>query len=180
MDFAWVQEVERLKAKAAEFMGLFGRMEQLEPVARADPSASIRWDNLMGVAVSIRDRISYLTGLIDNVFAWFSSNGSEPPQTVQGFGALGILWVPVAVIAAAVAAIVAWSTDAYIEVEKLEAAQAFIAQGASPAEAWRLVREQDKGIIGGFLEGVTNNFVLLTALGLAAYYLPRYLKKGKR
>lgn len=180
MDFEWVQEVERLKEKAAEFMGVFGRMEQLEPVARTDSSAAIRWDNLMGAAVAIRDRIAYLTGLIDSVFNWFSSNGSEPPQTVQGLGQLGVLWLPVAVIAAAVAVIVSWISDAYIEVEQLEAVKELIDRGVTPAEAWRLVREKEKGIIGSFFEGITSNFVLLTALGLTAYYLPRYLKQNKR
>lgn len=179
MDFEWVQEVERLKEKAAEFMGLFGRMEQLESIARTDSSAAIRWDSLMSTAVTIRDRISYMTGLIDRVFEWFSSNGSEPPQTVQGLGQLGLLWVPIAAVGAVIAVIVAWTTDAYVEVEKLEAAKELIDRGVSPAEAWRLVREQDKGLIGTFFEGVTNNFILLTALGLAAYYLPRYLKQKR-
>lgn len=84
-----------------------------------------------------------------------------------------------AVIATAVAVIVSWISDAYVEVEQLEAVKELIDRGVTPTEAWRLVREKEKGIIGSFFEGLTNNFVLLTALGLAAYYLPRYLKKGK-
>ncbi len=180
MDFEWQREVDKLKAKAAEFMSVFMRLSDLEPVARLDSTASLRYDNLMGVATAIRDRVAYVTGLIDGVFDWFASNGSEPPTTVAGMGQLGVLWVPVAVVAGAVAYIVSWLADAYIEVEQLDAVKALIDQGVTPAEAYRLVREQEKGLIGGFFEGITNNFILLTALGLAAWYLPRYLKKGKR
>lgn len=181
MDFEWLQAVENLKAKAAEFMGVFSRLESLESVARADPAASIRYDNLMGAALAIRDRISYLTGLIDRAFDWFASNGSQPSDTVAGMGQLGVLWIPVAVIAGAAAYIVSWLADAYIETEQLEAVQNLIAQGVAPADAWRLVREeQDKGIIGNIFAGIQSNFIVFAALGLAAYYLPRYLKKGKR
>lgn len=176
----WLQEVERLKTKAREFMGVFGRMQELEPIARMDSAASLRWDKLMGMALAVRDRISYVTGLIDNVFSWFNSNGSTPPQTIQGLGQLGIAWLPLAVVAGAIAYIVSWLTDAYIEVEQLETVKSLIDQGVQPADAYRLAREQDKGIIGSFFEGLQNNFLLFAGLGLAAYYLPRYIKKGKR
>lgn len=180
MDFEWQAEVERLKEKAAEFMSVFTRLRNLESVARLDSSASLRYDNLMGVATAIQSRVSYVTGLIDSVFNWFNDQGSPPPNTVQGMGELGVLWVPVAVVAGAVAYIVSWLADAYIEVEQLEAVQELIAQGVSPADAYRLAREQKEGVISGIFSGIQKNFLLFAGLGLAAYYLPRYLKQGKR
>lgn len=179
MDFEWLQEVDRLKEKAAEFMSVWGRLQTLESVARAEPVMSQRYQSLMDRGVTIRDRISYITGLIDTVFDWFDSNGSPPPNTVSNLQGLGLLWVPVTIVAGAVAAIVAWLSDAYVSIKELETAQNLINQGVSPADAYRIAREEDKGIIGTFMEGVQNNFILFTALGLAAWYVTKQVKRGR-
>lgn len=178
MDFAWVQEVERLKEKAAEFSDIFSRLQMLEPVARTNDAAYVRYQNLMARGNTIRDSVSYVTGLVDKVFDWFDSNGSAPPSTVQGLQGLGLLWVPIAVVSGAVAAIVGWLADAYVDVQELETAKELIAQGVSPADAYRIAREQEKGLIGGIFEGIRNNFVIFTALGLAAWWFTN--KAGKR
>ena len=180
MDFEWLQEVERLKEKAAEFVNVFSRLQALEPVARTDPAAAQKYQSLMDRGVTIRDRISYVTGLIDKVFDWFASNGTNPPEAVAGLQGLGLLWVPVTIVAGAVAAIVAWLSDAYVSVKELETAKELIAQGVPPADAYRIAREGEKGLIGGFLEGVRDNFVLFTALGLAAWWVTNQAgKRGK-
>lgn len=177
MDFEWLTEVNRLKEKAAEFTNVWGRLQALEPVARSDPAASVKYQSLMDRGAAIRDRISYITGLVDKVFDWFNSNGSAPADTVANLQGLGLLWVPVTIVAGAVAAIVAWLSDAYVSVKELETAKDLIAQGVAPADAYRIAREGEKGLIGGFLEGVRNNFVLFTALGLAAWWLTNQQRK---
>lgn len=180
MDFQWLQEVERLKEKAGEFITAFSRLQQLESVAKTNDAAYIKYNNLMTRGVEIKDRISYLTGLIDTVFEWFSGNGSEPPETVASLQGLGLLWVPVTIVAGAVAAIVAWISDAYVNIKELETAKELIAQNVSPSDAYRIAREQEQGVIGGFFQGIRNNFVLFTALGLAAWYITRQTgKRGK-
>lgn len=178
MDFEWLREVETLKEKAREFINVFSRLQTLEPVAFSDPAAAQKYRSLMDRGVAIRDRISYITGLIDHAFEWFNSNGSSPPETVASLQGLGVLGVGVAVIAGAVAAVVVWLTDAYVQVRELETAESLIAQNVSPADAYRIAREGEKGIIGGFLEGVRNNFVLFTALGLATWWVTNKTRKS--
>lgn len=177
MDFEWLREVEALKEKAAEFVNVFSRLQALESVARTDAAASQKYQSLMDRGVAIRDRISYVTGLIDRAFEWFTDQGSTPPETVANLQGLGLLWIPAAVVAGAVAAVVAWLSDAYVQVKELETAQNLIAQGVPPADAYRIAREGEKGIIGGFLEGVRNNFVLFTTLGLAAWWITNQQRK---
>lgn len=177
MDFEWLREVEALKEKAAEFVNVFSRLQALESVARTDSAASQKYQSLMDRGVAIRDRISYVTGLIDRAFEWFTDQGSTPPETVANLQGLGLLWIPAAVVAGAVAAVVAWLSDAYVQVKELETAQQLIAQGVPPADAYRIAREGEKGIIGGFLEGVRNNFILFTALGLAAWWVTNQQRK---
>lgn len=178
MDFEWMAEVDRLKEKAAEFMNVWGRLQALEPVAMTDSAAAVRHQSLMERGAAIRDRISYLTSMVDKVFDWFASNGSEPPDTVAGLQGLGLLWVPAAVVAGAVALVVAWLSDAYVEVSKLETAERLIAQNVPPSEAWRITREEQPGMIGQLLGGIQNNFIVFTALGLAAWWIMQRRKKG--
>lgn len=179
MDFQWLQEVERLKEKAGEFMSAFSHLEQLESVAKTNDAAFINYNNLMTRGVEIKDRISYLTGLIDTVFNWFSSNDQEPPETVASLQGLGLLWVPVTLVAGAVAAIVAWVSDAYVSIKELETAKELISKGVSPADAYKIAREQEQGVIGGFFQGIRNNFMLFTALGLAAWYITKQVGKSR-
>lgn len=177
MDFEWLREVENLKTKAAEFVGVFSRLQELEPIARTNDAAFTKYQSLMDRGVTIRDRISYVTGLVDKAFQWFTDQNSPPPETVANLQGLGLLWVPVTIVAGAVAAIVAWLADAYVSVQELETAKELIGQGVSPADAYRIAREGEKGLIGGFLEGVRNNFVLFTALGLAAWWITNQTRK---
>ncbi len=178
MDFQWRREVENLKEKAAEFVSVFSRLQELEPVARADPAAVQKYNSLMERGAVIRERISYVTGLIDKAFSWFNEQGSSPPETVANLQGLGVLWVPVTLVAGAIAAIVAWLSDAYVSVKELETAQALIAQGVAPADAYKIAREGNKGLIGGFFEGIRDNFILFAALGLAAWWLTNRARKS--
>lgn len=177
MDFEWLQEVEKLKEKALEFTNVWDRLQELEPVARTDSVAYSKYQNLTDQGITIRDRISYVTGLIDKVFNWFADQGSPPPDTVANLQGLGVLWVPVTIVAGAVAAIVAWLSDAYVSIKELETARDLIAQGVSPQEAYKIARKGEKGLIGGILEGIGNNFILFTALGLAAWWITNQTRK---
>lgn len=178
MALDWMTEVNRLKAKAAEFVNVWGRLQALEPVARTDSAASIRYQNLMAKGAAIRDRISYVTGLIDSAFNWFSEQGSEPPQTVAGLQGLGVIGIGAAVVAGAAALVIGWLADAYVEISKLETAEGLIAQNVTPAEAWRITRESEPGFIGQLFGGIQNNFIVFTALGLAAWWVTQQRKKG--
>lgn len=178
MDFEWMAEVDRLKEKAAEFTNVWERLQALEPVARTDSAASIRYQNLMAKGATIRDRISYVTGLIDSAFNWFTEQGSEPPETVAGLQGLGIIGIGAAVVAGAAALAIGWLADAYVEVYQLETAEGLVNQGVSPAEAWRITREEQPGMIGQLMGGIQNNFIVFTALGLAAWWVMQQRKKS--
>lgn len=179
MALDWLTEVNRLKEKAAEFTNVWGRLQALEPVARTDSAASVRYQNLVAKGASIRDRISYVTGLIDNAFNWFTEQGSEPSETVAGLHGLGIIGIGAAVVAGAAALVIGWLADAYVEISKLETAESLIAQNVPPSEAWRITREKQPGMIGQLLGGIQNNFIVFTALGLAAWWVMQQRKKGQ-
>lgn len=170
MDLQWIAEADKLKEKAAEFADVFARLQALEPVARSVSSVAVKFQSLMDEGVTIRERIKRITGLIDDVLGWFTEQGSEPPETIANLQGLGILWVPIAIVAGAVAAITAWLSKAYVQIEEIEAAQKLIEQGVPANEAFKMVRER-KGFLQTLSEGVTKNLVLYTALGLATWYI---------
>lgn len=112
----WNEELARLKALAREFTAvyntLFAARENLTGADRERVDALLRRGNI------VRASIDKVASGVDGVARLL------PTKTLSSYGGLGaaIPLIPIAVIAAAIAAITAWLSDAYVEVKRLNLA----------------------------------------------------------
>lgn len=160
-------KIAEFKEQAAEFTRVFTRMRELREVAYADPTARSNYDALMSAANSVMDKIEAVTGTIDRaVGAVTNLFGIEKEQLGQ-FAAVPL--VVIAVIAGGTALIVGWLAKAYIQLKELECAESLIQEGMTAAEAYKVCRSQQTGIVG------TLGNVLMMALlvGGAVFVLTR-------
>ena len=161
--------VAEFKRKADEFWTSYKRLEELEPVAMSTPATRESYNRVMYSGQNITGNIENAADRIQAAISWGAMSGIQPKQ----LGGLGV-W-PIAIIAAAIAAVTMWLSDAGVEIYKLENMKAMIGEGMTPTAAKDLV-----GTGGGFGEsfgaelGKAAGFAAV--IGLGVWYL---MKKGR-
>ena len=167
------EKLKRFKAKAEEALSLFSRLQQLEPVALADPDPTARanYGRIMGLWGEVSGTIETITRGVgaawDYVTGLFGINKQELGVAPIAIG------VSVAFITTASAAVAAWVTEARREVRRLESIERLTAQGMSPQDAYRLVKEQEKGIFAPFFEAAGSGVGLALIVGTVLFFLTR-------
>lgn len=164
--------VAQFKRKADEFWSTYKRLEELEPVAMSTAATRDSYNKVMYSGQNITGNIENAADRIQAAISWGAMSGIEPKQ----LGGLGI-W-PIAIIAAAIAAMSMWLTDAGVEVYKLENMKAMIGKGMSPTAARDVVQSGGGGGFGtafGTELGKAAGFAAVVGLGV--FYL---MKKGRR
>lgn len=142
----WQNYVDNFKAKAKTFVNEYLTLQKREDIAALDPTVKKEYDSLMSkgsyIFNTIKSIASKLDFAIDNLM-----NGNT--NTLNGMGVLPLL--PIAVLAGAIAAIVAWLSDAYVMNRKLDALEKLsIETGADPEKLANAISDKNSLInVGG-------------------------------
>lgn len=161
--------VNRFKRKADEFWSAYKRLESLEPIAMQSADTAASYNRVMGSGQSITENIEDTADRIREAVSWGAMSGIQvnPGQ----LGALGLL--PVAIIAAAIAAMGIWLSDAYVEIRKLESIKTMIGEGTDPKTAGDIVRGDGGGFGGAFGSELGKAAGFAAIVGIGIWYLMR-------
>ena len=131
--------VSEFKTKADEFWSAYKRLEELEPIAMQTPDTQRSYNRVMGGGQRITGTIEGAATTVKSAVGWAGSLfGMDNVRERVNLGALGI-W-PIAIVAAAIAAIAIWLSEAYVEINKLESMKEMIREGTAPSVAGEIVR----------------------------------------
>lgn len=142
----WWDLVARFRQAAAQVDQVLDRLRSQEGAARRDAALSAEFDSIMGRAAELRATIADYLGKIDTAVQWLRGAGSWIAETF-GFGNLSALpvLIGVAAIAAALAAVTKFLTDAWSLSKRIEEQQRLEATGLTPAQAAAVM---DRSILG--------------------------------
>lgn len=146
----WQAAVSKLKSKATEFIGLFYWLQSKRHIAESDPRLASEYQSVMKRGATVKTAVEKATGGMD----WI--NGKIRAFGVNGLGALPA--IPIAVVAAAVAAMTGWLADAYKLRAKIEYLES---KGVSGSEGARVL---------GYGSGIDTGTILPLALAAGAFY----------
>lgn len=153
----WEAAVQNLKQKALEFRDLFTWLQSKSHIAARDPVVKAEYDKVMARGSAVRTGVEKTTGGIDWVTGQLREKFGINSRATMG----AIPMIPIAVIAAAIAAITAWLADAY----KLKSKIQYLEQ---------------HNITGGAAIDVLNGNPLNSMIGIAAIGAVLYfIYKGK-
>jgi hypothetical protein len=164
----WWNLVAKLRAASTELDAVLGKLRTQESVARSKPELSAEYDSLMGRAASLRNTISDYLSKLSGVVDWARDAGDWIMRAtgLQGLGVVPVI-IGVAAIAAAVAGVTKFLTDAYALSRKLDEQQRVEqiarASGMSPIEAAREA--------SGIVERTAGGSVMSTMFKAAAPFL---------
>lgn len=176
----WNAKVTELKAKAAQFMLLFGELSSLAPVAARDPRTKAQYDALMARGAGIKSTVQQVTAAIDNVYRM--AQNALSGFGMSGIGDLGVIpLIPIAVIVGAIGLITVWITDALNMRQKLQAAQA---SGATGEQITRIATGGSGGDLTSLLPGggagLLGNTGMLLLVGVAILFLAPAIKRAMK
>lgn len=162
----WQNAVRDLKAKAAEFTGLYDRAMYSRPQT---PGLAQKREQALDNARAIKATIERTTQAIDWAYAKYESLfGDNTDESLQG---LGVVWfIPVAAITGAVAGVtygIKQFKDYLSDNDKIER---LTAEGHSTEQALEILRQGDPGIGAGIERGL-KAWAPWIAAGIAAYFL---------
>ena len=161
----WENAVRDLKAKAAEFTGLYDRAKYSTP--QTIELARER-ESILQKADAIKATIEKTTQAIDWTYAkWQGLFGDETDSTLQGLGLIPL--IPIAAITGAVAGVtygIKQLKDYLSENDKIER---LTAEGYSTEQAIEITRRSDTGI-GPSIERGLKTLGPWIAVGIAVYF----------
>lgn len=169
---AWYDVIGQFKNKAAEFTQWYNTISgiKIDPVLYPELIAEKR--ELLTRGDSIKEKITYITGKVDEAWNWLTSNfglsGYEMEEQLEDTG-LGLLpIVPIAVVVGAVALIVKWCLDAKRFADKIKLMGNLRRQGYSPDKATEIIKDlENKTAIFNF--GSALPVVLIGGFALLAW-----------
>lgn len=169
----WQDQVDNLRAHAADFMAAWNRLSNLGGTAAVQntPELKAEFQKLQRSGSLIRSTIENVTRSIDATVKYFRSLfGDEDSNTMGSLGAIPL--IPIAVIAGAITAITKWVKDVYLFERKVTETEKLIQAGVSPANAHKIVGEQN---------GLTlTQVALYTGAGLLLLFALPMIGKRKR
>lgn len=145
----WWNLVARFRQAAAQVDQVLDRLRAQEGAARSDPALSSEFDSIMRRAAELRATIGDYLAKIDAAVQWLKGAGSWISD-VFGFNGLGALpaLIGIGAIAAALAAVTKFLTDAWALSRRIEEQQRLEARGLSPQEAAAVVERSAVGSAG--------------------------------
>jgi hypothetical protein len=145
----WWNLVARFRQAAAQVDQVLERLRAQEDAARSDPGLSSQYDAIMQRAAELRATIADYLGKIDAAVQWLKGAGAWIADAFgfNGLGALPVL-IGVAAIAAALAAVTKFLTDAWALSKRIDEQQRLEARGLTPQEAAAVVERGTAGSAG--------------------------------
>lgn len=178
-------KVDEFKRKADEAYTLFQRLRDKKIAAMGDPNLRREYDDVMGEANEIQDKISDVErmalgvreGAGGIIKGWFGLEGYN--HAMRQLGQLGFVQVlAVGAVAAAIAWVGTWVSKAYILDRKLTAVENLHAQGVPISEAGKIITERgDPGPLDIFA-GAAGTGVALAGLAAVVLYFFFEKKRG--
>ncbi len=161
----WESAVYDLKAKAAEFMTLYDRVQYSTPQT---PELASTRSNILGIGNKIKSTIENTTQAIDAAYAryqdWF---GNDANANLQG---LGVVWfIPVAAITGAVAGVTYGINKFKDYLSENDQMERLAAEGYSTEQSLEIMRRQQPGI-GPSIERGLKTLGPWIAVGAAVYF----------
>ena len=132
----WWNLVARFRQAAAQVDDVLSRLRSQEAAARTSAALSAEYDEVMARASSLRATIADYLGRIDAAVQWLKGAGAWISEAfgLNGLGALPAL-IGIGAIAAALAAVTKFLTDAWALSKRIEEQQRLEARGLSPQDA---------------------------------------------
>lgn len=143
----WSDAVADLKAKAAQFMQLFTRLKSIQSQTNLSESERARVDSIVRRGELVKSTVGALVKGIDGIANVLPRNLLSGVARSGGLGIIPLL--PIAAIAAAIAVMAAWISDAIVELERLELAEKVRQGGGDPATVLGSGRAINWVLIGG-------------------------------
>lgn len=171
-DPAWWDAVARFKAAAAQMEQSYQRLLALRDYAASRPALSARYRALVSRASTIRSTVADIKAKLESAVDWFRSIGAA--VGLNGLGVLPILGI--AAIAAAIALITKWTTDAAVFFRAVNEQRRLEAAGVAPERAAEIVRETAAAARGAGLDKWLP-LVLLAGVGWFAW---SQMQRGRR
>lgn len=136
----WWNLVAKFRQAAGQVDQVLARLREQEPAARGSAALSAEYDEIMGRASSLRATIADYLGRIDSAVQWLKGAGAWVSEAfgLNGLGAIPAL-IGIGAVAAALAAVTKFLTDAWSLSKRIEEQQRLEARGLSPQEAAAVV-----------------------------------------
>lgn len=169
-----IEKIALLKERADLFERAMRKLEEWEPYV-VETELEDEWRALLERGYTLRARLEYVFGKVDEAFRW--AKGFVGLEGARG--QLGAFWlIPVAIIAAAIAAIGWWLADYRKFAKKFEEQQRIAGelreQGVDPIEAERQAASAVAGTVPGWLAPLRGPLGLI-ALGVGGFVVWRML-----
>jgi hypothetical protein len=143
----WNETVADLKEKAAEFMALFTRLKAIQSNPNLSPVERSRVDAIVRRGEVVKTTVATLAKSIDGIANVLPRNLLSGVVKSGGLGILPL--IPIAAIAAAIAVMTAWISDAVVELERLELAEKVRSDGGDPAAVMNAGSKINWFVLGG-------------------------------
>lgn len=143
---SFMDKVREFKRKADEMWNLFTRLRAKRDLAYSTPETRASYDRVMGraerIIAKVEEYVPQAQAIISTVGSMFGAFGMDRREAL---GQLGIPMLAIFGIGALITTMTVWISDAYVELQKLEAVQRFIDQGMTPTEATEAARGKGDG-----------------------------------
>lgn len=147
---AWYDVLGKFKDKAAEFQTLYNQVLQTADIAAKNPALLADYNKLVSYGATVRKGITNVTATVDTGYNWLKNTiGMDAVMTDSRLGFLPV--IPLAVVAASIAAMTKFATDTYIYMDKVNQFKTLEAKYGA-AQAGALVAGMDKR--GGLFDSI--------------------------
>lgn len=165
------QAVANFRNKANEFMLSINNMEQQRNFVATRPELKKEYDDLMDRTGIIKSTVSGITSAINKAAQWFGVDFDEP----QNLGLVPL--IPIAAIAASVAVMGKWVSDAYIFNQRIAEVKRLEAKGIPPERAAKIALKMPPSMLQQLGENVIKPVFGLALLGLGFWAYNIYQKR---
>jgi len=163
-EVAWYNLVGQFRAKAQQFEQIYNKLMSDQSYALSNPALASDYRALLQIGRVTRAKIIATRNKIDSVIGWLKG--------LVGMNELGFIpLIPIAIVAASLAAITKWVTDAYAMSARIDEAKRLEAKGVPPERAAKIagrrVASQGGGLVGSLL-GIHPGWLIAGAIAVVA------------
>lgn len=166
----WWDLTGKFRAAADELERAYQQVTATAQYAAARPELKSRYDALMSRVASLRATIQSTLAQINRATEFFRSLVG-----LQGLGVVPV--IAVAVIAAALAAVIKWTTDAALYLKMVSEQKRLEAAGVEPERAAQIAREGRAA--GGLFSGIAQQLKWPLIFGIGALAVGWFLTRDR-
>lgn len=169
----WRKTINDFRRGARKFLNDVETLRAQEATISRYPQLADQYDELMERSETIYNTIVNLTSKVDKVAQWLGVDTDNIEDgDLRGLNAVGFL-IPIAVVAAAVAAMGKWASDVYIFNKRLDEIKRLESRGMSPEKAAAIAIKRPSGIIASLGGNVFRPLVPILIVGAGLWALSR-------